>query len=137
MAKKKVEKEPKPKFQFSKELQGVLLIVLALIGLGSYGIIGDIVKKFAVFMFGSWYQLLLISALIIGLYFIINRKTANLLSARLIGVYTIIVALLIFSHINYIEDNTLKGKEIFNATYDKIVLSLGYLYLYLILKELK
>lgn len=123
MAKKKVEKEPKAKFQFSKELQGVLLIVLSLIGLGSYGLIGEIVKKFAVFMFGSWYQLLLIAALIIGLYFIINRKTANLLSARLIGVYTIIAALLIFSHINYIEDNTLKGKEIFNATYDKIVLS--------------
>ena len=123
MAKKKQEKEAKSSFKFSKELKGVLLIVIALIGLGSYGIIGDIIKKFAVFMFGSWYQLLLVAALIIGIYFIVNRKTANLFSARLIGVYTIICALLIFSHINYIEDNTLKGKEIFNATYDKIVLS--------------
>lgn len=123
MAKKKQEKEAKSSFKFSKELKGVLLIVIALIGLGSYGIIGDIIKKFAVFMFGSWHQLLLVAALIIGIYFIVNRKTANLFSARLIGVYTIICALLIFSHINYIEDNTLKGKEIFNATYDKIVLS--------------
>jgi hypothetical protein len=68
MAKKKTQKTEKSKFQYSKELEGVLLVVLSMIGLGSYGIIGDIVKKIAVFLFGSWYLLLLGGSLIIGLY---------------------------------------------------------------------
>ena len=120
MAKKKTQKTEKSKFQYSKELEGVLLIILSLIGLGSYGVIGSLVKKFAIFLFGSWSFLLLIGGLIIGLYLIINRKKTNLLNARLIGVYTIILAILLFSHLSYIEDNSLTGKEIISTTYSNI-----------------
>jgi len=120
MAKKKTQKTEKSKFQYSKELEGVLLVVLSMIGLGSYGIIGDIVKKIAVFLFGSWYLLLLGGSLIIGLYLLINRKKTNLMNARLVGVYTIVIALLLFSHLTYIKDNSLKGKEIFRETYNNI-----------------
>ena len=75
MAKKKTQKTEKSKFQYSKELEGVLLVVLSMIGLGSYGIIGDIVKKIAVFLFGSWYLLLLGGSLIIGLYLLTMSGT--------------------------------------------------------------
>jgi len=123
MAKKKTQKQEKSKFQYSKELQGILLIVLALIGLGSHGMIGSLVKKFAIFLFGSWYLILLIGALIIGGYLIINRKDTNLLTARLIGVYVIILALLLFAHISYVSDHEIVGREIFTATYDNIAMS--------------
>ena len=120
MSKKKAKKTEKSKFQYSKELEGVLLVVLSMIGLGSYGIIGDVVKEIAVFLFGSWYLLLLGGSLIIGLYLLINRKKTNLMNARLVGVYTIVIALLLFSHLTYIKDNSLKGKEIFRETYNNI-----------------
>lgn len=123
MAKKKAEKQEKSKFQYSKELKGILLIVLSFIGLGSHGIIGSLVKKFAIFLFGSWYLLLLAGALIIGGYLVINRKKTNLLSARLIGIYMIVIALLLFAHISYIRDYDIKGKEIFTETYEKIAIS--------------
>ncbi len=120
MAKKKIQSTEKTKFQYSKELQGVLLIVIAFIGLGSYGLIGNLIKKFSIFLFGSLYLILLVSALLIGLYLVTNRKKTNLLNARLIGVYTIIIAILVFSHLNYIDDNALRGKDIIVTTYDNI-----------------
>ena len=42
------------------------------------------------------------------------------MNARLVGVYTIVIALLLFSHLTYIKDNSLKGKEIFRETYNNI-----------------
>ncbi len=116
MAKRKKQKTEKKGFQYGNELIGLLLILLSLVGLGSFGIVGELIKKFAVFMFGSWYFLFLGVTLLLGIYMIAKRGKINYFTARLIGVYTIILVILLFSHIRYISGNELKGKEILTTT---------------------
>ena len=125
MAKKKKRKTETEKtgFKYSKELQGLLLILLSITGLGSFGIVGKLVKKFAVFIFGSLNSILLILALILGVYLVAKRKQPDYFTARLVGIYAIIISLLLFAHINYISSNEIAGSEIFARTFDNITLS--------------
>ena len=122
MAKRKRSKSDSSKkgFQYSNELIGLLLILLAVTGLGSFGVVGSLIKKFAIFMFGSWSVLFLALNLLLGISMIAKRGKVNYLSGRLIGVYCLVLALLLFSHINYISGNDLKGKEILTTTMQNI-----------------
>ncbi len=122
MAKRKKSKTESSKkgFQYGNELIGLLLILLAVTGLGSFGVVGSLIKKFAIFMFGSWPILFLALILILGVSMIAKRGKVNYLSGRLIGVYCLIIALLLFSHINYISENSLHGKEILTTTMQNI-----------------
>ena len=126
MAKKKTKKETEKKeFQYSKELQGLLLILIGVIGFGDFGIVGTIIKGFSIFLCGTWYPIFLILSLILGIYFVAKRKSPNYFTARLIGLYTIIIAILLFSHINYVNNNDLSGLDIFRVTIDNIMASLN------------
>ena len=89
MAKRKKSKTESSKkgFQYGNELIGLLLILLAVTGLGSFGVVGSLIKKFAIFMFGSWPILFLALILILGVSMIAKRGKVNYLSGRLIGVY--------------------------------------------------
>ena len=50
MAKRKKQKDEKKQFQYAKELQGLILILFSITGLGSFGIVGELVKKFTIFL---------------------------------------------------------------------------------------
>lgn len=122
MAKKKIKRdEEKKEFQYKKELQGLLLVLIGLIGFGDFGIVGGIVKKFAIFLFGNWYVLFLLLSLVLGIYLVAKRKSPNFFTARLIGVYTILIAILLFSHIDYLKELELSKAEIFRTTIDNIM----------------
>ena len=124
MPKKKVRKEePKKGFQYTKELEGLFLILFGVIGFGNFGIVGDVIKKFSIFMFGNWYVILLVLSLILGIYLIAKRKGPNYFSARLIGLYTILIAILLYSHLGYIENTKLEGVEILRTTIDNIMVA--------------
>ena len=124
MPKKKVRKEePKKGFQYTKELEGLFLILFGVIGFGNFGIVGDIIKKFSIFMFGNWYVVLLVLSLILGIYLIAKRKGPNYFSARLIGLYTILIAILLYSHLGYIENTKLEGVNILRTTIDNIMVA--------------
>lgn len=126
MAKKKTKKETEKKeFQYSKELQGLLLILIGIIGFGDFGIVGSVIKGFSIFLCGTWYPIFLVLSLILGIYFVAKRKSPNYFTARLIGLYTIIVAILLFSHLNYVNNNDLSGVDIFRVTTDNIMASLN------------
>lgn len=122
MPKKKVRKEePKKGFQYKKELEGLFLILFGIVGFGNFGIVGNIFKKFSIFMFGNWYVVLLALSFILGIYLIFRRKSPNYLSARLIGLYTILIAILLYSHLGYIESAKLEGVEIIKTTVDNVM----------------
>ena len=126
MAKRKIRKEPEKKsFQYGAELKGLFLILISLIGFGNFGIMGSLIKNFAVFMFGSWYAILLVLFLILGMYMVAKRKTPEMFSSRLIGLYTLLIAILLFSHMNYLKLEELKGMEIIKRTVDNIMVSIN------------
>ena len=120
MAKKKKEKTSKKGISYAKELEGLILILVSITGLGNFGIVGSLMKKFAIFLFGTWYTLGLVLALVLGIYLIVKRNKPNYLSGRMIGIYSIVLALLLFSHTKYISNNKLTARDIFTKTFDNI-----------------
>lgn len=96
------------------------MILVSITGLGNFGIVGSLMKKFAIFLFGTWYTLGLALALVLGVYLIVKRGKPNYLSGRMIGIYAIVLALLLFSHTKYISTNKLSARDIFTTTFDNI-----------------
>lgn len=114
MTKKKKAKETKNP-NMSVELTGLILILIGIIGLG-FGFIGSLLKKFAMFLVGTWWMIILIGTIILGIYMLFKRKMPNFFNSRLIGFYIAFLVLLIFSHYEFLnlEDSP---KDILGATY--------------------
>ena len=117
MAKKKTSKSSTSKnTSYSAEIWGVLLILIAIMGIGTFGPVGSVIKGFAIFLMGVWYVVALLMCLITGVYMLYKRKKPNIFSIKLIGLYLIILALLVNSHMQYAIAENLNGKAIFEAT---------------------
>ena len=123
MAKKKKQKiEENTGFKYKKECMGIIVLVLSILGLGNKGIVGGVIKKFAIFLFGNWWAAFLILSICLSLYLICKREKPNYFTGRLIGVYSLIFAILLFSHINYITTNNIKT-DIITETYNNIAVA--------------
>lgn len=104
MAKKKKRKETATKDKdYVIELKGIFLLLIAIIGCCPFGIVADIIKGFSSFLVGVWWAILLVLVGVIGFFMIIRRKIPNFFSAKLIGLYIIIIAVLMLSHVGYIK----------------------------------
>ena len=123
MAKKKKQKiEENTGFKYKKECMGIIVLVLSILGLGNKGIVGGVIKKFAIFLFGNWWAAFLILSICLSLYLIGKREKPNYFTGRLIGIYSLIFAILLFSHINYITTNNIKT-DIITETYNNIAVA--------------
>ena len=124
MAKKKTKKNKKNnKFEYSNEIVGVIIILLGVIGLLGTGIIGNMVKSFAIFLVGTIYVLLLILLIVVGILLIFKKDPPNLFSSRMIGIYIIIISFLVLLHVKYIEVNGTKGVKIITETFNNLMIS--------------
>lgn len=126
MAKKKKRKDDKKKkFKYSNELYGIILILLAILGIGAgspLGLVGKLSRAFAVFLVGSWDIVLLIICLILGGYILLKREWPKLNSSKLIGFYIVFMGILVYSHINYVELNNGNVINIFKATINDLMI---------------
>lgn len=118
MAKRKKRKEEKQVKTYSVELNGLLLILISLIGLFKFGIVGTFLKSVAAFLVGKWFAILFVVLAINGLYMIIKRKKPSLLNSNLIGLYILILALLVLSHLDY---SKLGSSEIIKTTFNDLL----------------
>lgn len=117
MAKRKVSKKTTKKdLSYRAEIWGVFLILIGILGFGSFGPAGNAIKGFAIFLMGTWYIIFLISLIVIGLYMLIKRKKPKYFVVRLIGLYMILIAILTWSHLEYALKENLSGKAIIEAT---------------------
>ncbi len=115
MAKKKKSKEAK-NTTMNVELTGLILILVGIIGLG-FGVIGSIIKKFAMFLAGTWWLIILLSIIILGFYMLFKRKMPKFSNPRLIGFYLLFLALLIFSHYEFLNMEEHR-QDIITRTYE-------------------
>ena len=99
------------------DLYGVILILIAILGIGKYGPAGRVIASFALFLVGNLYFFLLLAILILGVYLIINRDEVNLLSSKMIGIVLVVIGLLALMHIKYAAYNVASDK-IFTETID-------------------
>ena len=118
MAKKKKTKESNNS-SYSVELTGLILILIGIIGFG-FGFIGSLLKKFAIFLAGTWWIIILISLIVLGLYMLYKRKMPKFTSSKLIGLYIFFLILLVASHFEFLSI-TQNPKEIIMETYNNFM----------------
>jgi len=117
MAKKKTSKDTETKtFQYSVELTGLILILIGLLGYG-FGLVGGIIKKFAMFLAGEWWWIILILILILGIYMIVKRKLPKFFSSRLIGFYVLFIVVVVLSHLTFVRESN-SFQDIFQNTFN-------------------
>ena len=115
MAKKKKRKEEKKSSSYGVELKGLLLILISLIGLCEFGIVGTFFKGFAAFLVGEWYSVLFVILAAVGIYMMVKREKPNFFNSNLIGLYILMLAILVLSHLDYSQ---FKGFEIIEKTFE-------------------
>ena len=81
------------------------LVLIGLIGFG-FGIVGAFIKKFAMFLVGEWWPIILGLLIFLGLMMLINRKLPKFFSPKLVGFYIIFAVILVLSHYTFIKTNT-------------------------------
>lgn len=126
MAKKKTRKETKKEPKgYVYELVGFLLILISIVGFINAGVVGRFIKSFATFLVGTWYALLFVGVIVIGIYMMLKRKKPDFITAKLIGLYIFVIGILLASHINYLENVDLKGFDIIGETINNFMVSNG------------
>ncbi len=124
MAKKKKRKDTKKKSHgYEIELQGLILILITIIGFGRFGIVGQLVSSFASFLVGAWYNVLLVAVCVVGIYLMIKREKPDFFTSKLFGIYIFSIGILVFSHLGYLKETSLEGVEIIKETVDNFLAS--------------
>lgn len=104
------------------ELAGLTLFAMTCIGISGLGVVGQALTTITRFFMGEWYMLLLLGLLLQSVYYIWKRKHPYLFTQRFIGVYFIISALLLFSHVNLFEllikDGVFKEPSVIRNTWE-------------------
>ena len=122
MAKKKRKKVVKEKYQFSGQLWGIVLILIAVLGIGKLGIVGRFIASFGLFVTGSVYMVFLAAILLIGVYFLFTKKSPDFFSTKLIGVYIFCLGILTLMHKDFVIQNNGNVALIFKETINQLVL---------------
>ncbi len=116
MAKRKKKKNSNEKsLKFSVEITGLIFILLGIIGLGVFGFVGDFIKKFCIFLFGSYFNVLIAMILILGMYMLFKRKLPEFFSGRLVGFYLLLFSGLSLAHMNYVDTSIGIGESLSNS----------------------
>ncbi|MFC7061152.1 FtsK/SpoIIIE family DNA translocase [Halobacillus seohaensis] len=107
------------------ELIGLLFIFIAVFGSGasmiSEGAIPGGLERVWQVLFGVWYFIASLFFLIVGIYLMIKRQWPNFLHKRLIGIYIMFIALLLFTHVQTLAED-LQNNEggVFGLTWDRL-----------------
>ncbi|HLQ73823.1 MAG TPA: DNA translocase FtsK [Bacillota bacterium] len=124
MSKRSKKKSSKLKSTMKYELIGLLLIFLAIFGSGasviSDGAIPATLENIFRLMLGMWYFVIPIGLLLTGLLLLTKRRYPNMLHKKLIGIYILLFALLLFTHIQVFEKLLLEADHpsIFSLTWN-------------------
>lgn len=112
MARRKKKRKTEWKSQLTYELIGLGLLVISVVTLARLGTVGETMVRLFRFFLGQWYAVLAIGLLVISFYVMIKRETPKFFTRRLIGVYTIVLSFLLFSHISLFHQ--LSGQDGFD-----------------------
>ncbi len=99
MSRKKTEFKQTLKY----ELIGLVIIALSVIAISNLGAAGKAIVLFFRFFTGEWYMLNLLGLVLFSIYLMLKRTIPNFFHIKLIGVYLIIGAILLLSHITLFE----------------------------------
>lgn len=123
MAKRKKSKESKNASTYSVELTGLILILIGIIGMG-FGIIGNFIKQFMMFLAGEFWFVILFGVLILGITMLFKRKLPKFFSSRLIGIYILFAIILVLGHFELLK-KTVGFSDLMDVTYNNYMTRIG------------
>lgn len=123
MAKRKKSKESKSSPTYSVELTGLILILIGIIGMG-FGIIGNFIKQFMMFLAGEFWFVILFAVLILGISMLFKRKLPKFFSSRLIGIYILFAIILVLGHFELLK-KTNGFSDLMDVTYNNYMTRIG------------
>lgn len=91
-------KKEQIKLTIQYELAGLLLIAFAIISIAKLGAVGKASVNFFRFFTGEWYMLCLLGIVGLSVFFMIKRMVPAFFNIKLIGLYLIVAAILLLSH---------------------------------------
>ena len=122
MAKRKKRKTTKKsKIEIGIELYSVLLVIIAILGIGKMGPVGELIASFSLFATGSIYMVLLLILFIIGVYAFIKREWPEFFSTKMLGFYLFAIGILTFMHWEFVSENLGNSNLIFRETINQLV----------------
>ena len=134
MAKKKKQKEENVEPSgYIVELKGILLVLIAIVGLCPFGIVAEFIKGFSCFLFGTLWAPFLLFIGGIGVYTIIKRKFPKILAGKTIGIVLILIGILTLLHLSYIKAEDINpdkfnfindGMNVVKSTVDNVMKSI-------------
>jgi len=108
--KRKTRKKQQLKQTLQYELAALIVITLAFISILQLGVVGKTIVQFFRFFTGEWYMLCLLGMIYYGGYLMWKRKKPFLWSTKLNGMYLILGAFLLLSHVTLFNMLSNQGK---------------------------
>lgn len=123
-SKSKKDKSTGLKQQVKFEILGLFFLLIAVFGSGasaiSDGAIPGGLERLWQFLFGVWYFIASLFFLVVGIYLMVKRQWPIFIHKRLIGIYFILTALLLFTHLETLGDELAAGEgSILGLTWDR------------------
>lgn len=84
-----------------------------------FGVVGNFIKEFAMFLAGECWYLILFAVLFLGMQMLFKRNLPKFFSPTLIGIYLIVIIILALSHYSFIGEGY-AFQDMFKATIDQI-----------------
>jgi len=114
MAKKKKRRSKKREANIKKTLQyeisALILLFLTIISMVPLGPVGKAGVLFFSFFMGQWYMLGLIGLLVLSFYLMWKREVPFLFNSKLLGIYSLAGALLLYNHIFLFQSLSKNGQ---------------------------
>ena len=117
---KKKRKEEKKEFSYKAEMYGIVLILIGILGIGKYGPVGKLFASFGLYLVGSLYMVFLAFLLLIGIYYLLKRKSPEFFSTKMIGIYIFAIGLLTLMHKNFVFENDSNIALVFQETMNQL-----------------
>jgi S-DNA-T family DNA segregation ATPase FtsK/SpoIIIE len=112
MAKQKRRQKKKTddwKHTLKFELIGLVLMAISLISIANLGFVGETFIFLFRFFIGEWFMTALIGMLVLSGYIMWNRRWPSLFSRQIVGLYCILSAILLLSHVTLFQMLTKQG----------------------------
>ena len=89
-----------------------------------FGIIGNFIKQFMMFLAGEFWFVILFGVLILGISMLFKRKLPKFFSSRLIGIYILFAIILVLGHFELLK-KTNGFSDLMDVTYNNYMTRIG------------
>ena len=121
MAKRKRRRTRSGKIQISVEIYALILIILAILGVGKLGPVGRLIASFGLFVSGSAFMVFLVLLFITGIYSFWKRDWPEFISTKMFGFYLFVIGVLTLMHWEFVKINDFNSNLIFKETMNELV----------------